>query len=63
MAVLINNSLFALYIYGGEEVVVVVGGGGYRNRVFLRGCFDCSVTDIDASAAFYRCVCTLFNSY
>lgn len=26
MAVLINNSLFALYIYGGEEVVVVVGG-------------------------------------
>lgn len=25
MAVLINNSLFALYIYGGEEVVVVVG--------------------------------------
>lgn len=61
MAVLINNSLFALYIYGGEEVVVVVGG--YRNRVFLRGCFDCSATDIDASAAFYRCVCTLFISY
>lgn len=27
MAVLINNSQFALYIYGGEEVVVVVGGG------------------------------------
>lgn len=26
MAVLINNSLFALYIYGGEEVVVVGGG-------------------------------------
>lgn len=25
MAVLINNSLFALYIYGGEEVVVVGG--------------------------------------